>query len=859
MNNWRLLTSTAASSCGDESRFRISDFGFRIARVQTLGCRVALLMQGVRIVIRCATPGGSLGISQIRNPQSAIRNCVEACAILLVFALGSTATLRSQPESDDEDGAPRDEAVAAAELGLSEEDLAARREALEEWTFEPVALEGTNYLLRMDRRNARFVLRDLRTGVKWYSSWGRKGFASMLLVSAPPQVAGTSAQWVPIDQVRRLVAGGPRIRFSAGPSVRGTPSVDFVLKSLPGGRGLRLEYEVPLEHRERIQAVRLFDDCFWVSDADDGAIVLPRGLGEQLDAGVREPVRRRLSGTPLLRPATSDAEPASLSVVGLLKKKNALLVRWFETFTAVEVERRAVDDAAFPGTYGVFLSLESGRPKGAVEVYTLGTVELGAVDVTRGYRELLGDANPATLRFKTGVNPEHRSFVGAPLFRPTIGSRESKGSSFDQVAEFAAGLKERLDIDRAAFVLHDALRVQPRAGDRPAMLAAHDAAGGEDGLVECSRAVRKLGYLIGVEVPMSLVDEYAAAARGTHTTDAEGPRQLDVPPRDFVGPLQVPEARVWARRRELLEEADPLSELQDTFDLDLLFTRENPVRLGEYEAAPVIDARALFYQRVLQSFDLVGVSPGTELDVGKSVYLGGYFEAAEERWSTSAFFPLLPAAFSHSVRFGGAPTAPLQADDPKGVLFHLLLGEVPLYATPGASDDWRRPARKIDDADPRWIFARDAGWAEGKGLSTYDVFLRNTYEVLSHVARYRGRAMMLFHNRLTPDGSVRETYFGQDMRIVVNVGDTDYEDEEDELILPPYGFFVRYPFFLAFHALRVNGHSYDRPVFYVIRSLEGKMIYRAKQVNIYRGFGSPTLHLGGKRHEVPRQIVTRLF
>ncbi len=130
MNNWRLLTSTATSSCGPAIR-------------DGLDPRLLFL--------------------------------------LLVLALGSTTTLRSQPESDDEDRAPRDEAVAAAELGLSEEELATRREALEQWTFEPVALEETDYTLHMDRRNARFVLRDLRTGAKWYSSWGRKGFASMLL------------------------------------------------------------------------------------------------------------------------------------------------------------------------------------------------------------------------------------------------------------------------------------------------------------------------------------------------------------------------------------------------------------------------------------------------------------------------------------------------------------------------------------------------------------------------------------------------------------------------------------------------------------------------------------------------------
>ncbi len=775
------------------------------------------------------------------------------------------------------DGPSADEPAAE---GLSDDELARRREALEAWTFEPVALDGTNCRLLLDRRNARFVLRDLRTGVKWYSAWGRKGFASVRLKSDRDSAAASAVsrepgsreqgseeqgsqeqggEWVPLDQVQRLVAEEKRIRFSLLSSIRKVPPVDFVLELLPGGSGVRLTYEVPPSSRARIQAVRLLDDCLWLSDADTGGIALARGLGEMLEAEVREPVRRRLRGTPLLRPAWDpDSEPASLFCVGLLKGKNPLLVRWTETFQAVEVERTPVSDASFPGTYGLFLSVESTLPRGEVDVYTLGSGELGPVDVMRGYREVL-TSKLHTLRYKTNAEERHRSFVGAPFFRPAVGATDGARLSFSDIATFATRLEEKLDIDRAAFIVRDGIYLKQGDKSQPPTWSGPVAAGGDEGLAACARKLRELGYLFGIEVPMSLLDEHAVLAEKalleSGTASGEDGERVAA----FVGPPEIEAAAIWARRTSVLEESQQLVALDDALELDMFFAEESPVRLGEHDARPVIEARARFYRHVERSSRLLGVSPGTEHDVERGVYLGGYFDDAENAWPAKEKYPLVPAAFSHCVRFGRSAAAPLQADDPKGFLFHLILGEVPLYATPGASEDWRRPAREKDATDPRAVYARDAGWAAGKGLSAYEVFLRNTYEVLSHVARYRAQSMMLFHRRLSPNGSVRETYFGQDMRIVVNFGDTDYEDEEDDFILPPFGFYVRYPFLLAFHALRVNDHHYDRPVFYVVRSLEGKMIFRASRVNMYRGFGPSTLHLAGKRFKVERQIVTKIW
>ena len=112
---------------------------------------------------------------------------------------------------------------------------------------------------------------------------------------------------------------------------------------------------------------------------------------------------------------------------------------------------------------------------------------------------------------------------------------------------------------------------------------------------------------------------------------------------------------------------------------------------------------------------------------------------------------------------------------------------MPAASSPAAAGDLHDP---VQSARPySGLFARDDGWAAGKGLSPEDVFLKNTYEVLSHVARIRAREQLLFHRALVPDASVRETYFGPDLRIVVNLGTEPFRIERGmrvaQLVLCP--------------------------------------------------------------------------
>ena len=689
---------------------------------------------------------------------------------------------------------------------LSAAELTRRKDALENWTFEPVSIEGRSFLLHFDRKDGSFFIQDRRTQVKWFSSWGRRGFASILLRGEGEK----AASWLPVDRVEALYSEETKIRFRAASTQAPIPPVIFELESLSGSSGLSLRFEIPEESRARVAAVRLLESSLWVPDVDRGGVALPRGLGEWHDVEVEENFRVRLEGFPApSRPSSPNesAEPSAehftLRFVGLLKSGNPLLLRWIEPATAVEVERRPVPGDSFPGRAAIFTSIELKGPAAKVEIYALGKEEIAPVDAAKAYRQLLGSSlHSSTLRSKTGAKPELRSFLGAALFRPAVGS----SLSFQEVGGYAERLKRQLEIDEAAFILSQwSATVEAKAGF--SFLPAAPEAGGSEGLKDLSKRLQEIGYIFGLEI------------------------QRDPPQRDesFAPLIELCSPQL------ILKKEEARSEAVGSKPEDLLRARTD---LGRYAS---------------EKFGLFGLGGGSEAEVESCAYLEGPLGPFAKSPLSAVAWPLFPAAFGHCVRLATGPAEAIKPNEPLSFLAHLMLGEVPIYEIPP------EVPRQAPPEDPRWCFARDEGWAAGKGLSAHDIFLKNTFEVLSYVARERFREPLLYHQKLTPDGSVRETRFGMDMRIVVNFGARNYEDKEDGFLIPPLGFVVRHPFLFAFHALRVHDVEYEKPAFFVVRSLEGKMYLRAERVNIYHGFGPEKIELGGKTFIVPRETVVRIW
>ena len=177
-------------------------------------------------------------------------------------------------------------------------------------------------------------------------------------------------------------------------------------------------------------------------------------------------------------------------------------------------------------------------------------------------------------------------------------------------------------------------------------------------------------------------------------------------------------------------------------------------------------------------------------------------------------------------------------------------GQVSFERLPAPTEPW---------SDSGVFVSGTGGWAEG--LHPYDRFVKNTHEILSPLNEQTAQQPMTGHAFLTPDRRVQRSVFGSGAdatTVTVNGGTGVWTLESalgGDVELPPFGFLVASPRFVAFHARTWAGHRYVAPVLFTMRSLDGKPLAESGRVRVFHGFGEPDLVLGGHRFAVVREAV----
>ena len=729
---------------------------------------------------------------------------------------------------------------------MGDDALASRRQALESWAQEPIALESTTCRFLLDRRDSSFWLQSRRTGVRFYSSWSHRGFAVVRLAKGGE---------FPLDQVEGLHAESARVRFTARSSLGDVPAVRFEIRAARDDGSISIRYEIPPDARDSIVSLRLLSDALWLSDADGGAAFVvsdsERALrpSPELDDPSRE---LHLLGYPTTRGGLDMPGAYALPVVGILRQSAPLLVYWEDPRLALRIVDRRVEDERFPGRRGVFVTLESNWYEGEVLLRTVERVERGALEIAGGYREaLLAEGRLPSLRKKTSHSEACRSLLGAAVFKARIaqsGEQKDLGyggarHSFDALAALAKRLRDKLELDQALWVVDE--WIDGRSSLKSNTWAAVRAAGGTEGLQSLRRQLSACGYLLGLGI------ERAALHVPLVTT-----------------PTKTPRCDIWKRSLEFARTDNGFTLVDELYSPDLVILRETLQDASLREAArdpeELLEVRSELAEQALENFGMVGFGRGSLPDLRTAAYLEAELDFSRSASSTelqsmndAETFPFFASIAGASTRLV-MPSAGLGPLDAEAFLRHLTLGEVPVY------DVATLLSRSGGDTQPSLAaagacFARAAGWSQGQDLNAAEVFLKNTFEVATHVARLRGRTPLSMFRRRTEDGRVQESWFGTDLRVIVNHGPEEWFDEETGTRLPQFGFLIRHPFFRAFHATEAGGLKYDEPALFTVLSLEGKLFLRAEQVRLWRGFGPRKIRLGGKTFEVDRELITKIW
>jgi len=205
------------------------------------------------------------------------------------------------------------------------------------------------------------------------------------------------------------------------------------------------------------------------------------------------------------------------------------------------------------------------------------------------------------------------------------------------------------------------------------------------------------------------------------------------------------------------------------------------------------------------------------------------------------------------------------------VLHHIILGRPLNYHSMPGHLYWQQPDSGGKDqssngspstllqGDPALFTRADNGWAAG--LHRTDRFIKNTYEVLSPLNELTARMKMAQHEFLSVDRKVQRTLFHgatSEVQAIVNCSNTNFvctARSGNQVTLPPFGFLIESPTFIAFHALNWNGRPYDSPVLFTIRSLDNQPLSLSHQVRVFHAFGDDHIRLERSTKEVKREEI----
>jgi hypothetical protein len=654
------------------------------------------------------------------------------------------------------------------------------------------------------------------------------------------------------------------------------------LTLMPDGETIDVSYATT--GNADIENVKLLDNALPITDVDAGYLLVPVRLGLLLpsDSGVEFSHRF----------GTYDYEGCHIEMLGLVKQSSALLVTWHDPYVTAEVESKVDDKKQLLST-----SLHLCKTAYAFQLRPLGVGDLNTI--AQVYRDVAKEKGLlVTWDEKLKEHPQvceaipksgAEKLFGAINFKlwTALARRIDENLqeqsvtvcwTFDEVAQIAEHLKNDLKLDRVLFILGGWMH-RGYDCEHPDILPAAPECGGDEGLADCSRRMRALGY------PFSLHDNYQDMYRDAPSWDE-----------DYL--MKNPDGSVkkgglWLGGRafltcskkavELAKRPQNLPKVKELFEPDIYFI-DTTYAAGLQECFdtnhPLTKWDDMYWKSAISDyarelFGLFGSECGREWAIPHSDWFEGltgvsgrYYHNLDPEKFGGTVVPLFEMIYRDGIVMHGKYG--YQFDEAaEYVLHHVSIGRTLNYHSIGnhlywlndETDEVPFPDEGLDKA----CFTRaHNGWAEGLCLT--DRFIKNTYEILSPLNELTSKIRLTQVDFLTArqeprtptDRKVRRTQFGEAATVAVNGSKSNFNISSKisgEVVLPPFGFVVESPTFVAFHALKWGGVEYDSPVLFTLRSLDGKPISESEKVRVFHGFGDARIAWKGRIIEVGKETI----
>jgi hypothetical protein len=692
---------------------------------------------------------------------------------------------------------------------------------------------------------------DRASGITWGNHPGDGGWVHF--------VDGDRKTPLLLDDVIEI-EDGLRCQFVTSSGESGALELVFRL----AGQALRVYRTAPDGY---IPTVELFSSGLDLSADEAGEALLPIRMGLLVPAKGEKPFNLRLG--------TYDYEGLHMAMVGLFKAHSGLLITWQDPYTALRIAR------SMEGGCNLHASFELSKSARSLEIQCLGQADYHtAAAAYRVKADRAGYRVPWSEKLKD--RPEARRLFGTCNFKlwtalartvdeNAVEKRVEVKWTFDEVAQIAEHLKRDVELDDVLFHLGGWTRYGYDCR-HPDIMPANPECGGNEGLAECSRRVKALGYLF------CLHDNYQDMYRDAPSWGEEWIQKGADGALDLGGVWLGGRAYLTCSHKayQLAKRPQNLELVRDVVHPDLYFI-DTTYAAGAQECFdpdhPLTKQEDIHWKQKLSDysrevFGLFGSECGREWAVphadffeGLTSVSGAYYHMLKPEELDARIVPVFEMVFHDCVsiygKYGYEP-----AEMAEQVIHHAAIGRTLYYHSVGAHLYWKEPGAVAElpvpegDADPALYTRGHQGWSEG--MCTWDRFMKNTQEILGPLNKRTSQATLERYEFLDEERRVRRTTFSNGVTVVVNGGKTDTVVETqlfNNVILPAFGLVVEAGDFAACVAREFNETFYSEPVCFTFTSLDGKPLSQTSKVKVFHGFGETLVNWHGKSYEVHRESV----